>query len=261
MRVKAAGLKINEKVAFQDRVGSRPQTGVVVLSYDSLRKDFVLDWWRERADANHISKIVPEEFRPCMAKIALLSKLSCLLLFLTATMPPHWTKSWAQAGDKERGWKRSVVWLKQFVEGEGQLKGNEHGLVFFGSKRLLEDAAVAVEELGLVIFRHHSDMTEIPRKKSLKSWVDCGAQWLFTRKGIGAGVDFEVDRVVNVGLPDTMVEYAQQSSRGGSLSGSAVPTLVFEGTLEPDSSNGALEEAIVYGVDGDEMEGMDQAYM
>ncbi|KAI5778974.1 hypothetical protein DFH27DRAFT_465385, partial [Peziza echinospora] len=61
MRVKAAGLKINEKVAFQDRIGSRPQTGVVVLSYDSLRKDFVLDWLRERADANHISKIVVDE--------------------------------------------------------------------------------------------------------------------------------------------------------------------------------------------------------
>ncbi|KAI5804615.1 hypothetical protein DFH27DRAFT_644547 [Peziza echinospora] len=285
MRVKAAGLKINEKVAFQDRIGSRPQTGVVVLSYDSLRKDFVLDWLRERADANHISKIVvdechvvlsewvltigekqPEGFRPCMAKIALLSKLSCPLLFLTATMPPHWTKSWAQAHntlkeDKERGWKRSIVWLRQFVEGEGRLKGNEHGLVFFGSKGLLEDAAVAVEELGLVIFRHHSDMTEIARKKSLKSWVDCGARWLFATKGIGAGVDFEVDRVVNVGLPDTMVEYAQQSGRGGRSSGSAVATLVFEGTLEPESLNGAPEEATVYGVDGDEMEGMDQAYM
>ncbi|KAI5781393.1 hypothetical protein DFH27DRAFT_616766 [Peziza echinospora] len=43
MRVKAAGLMINEKMAFQNRIGSRPQTGVVLLSYNSLRKNFVLD--------------------------------------------------------------------------------------------------------------------------------------------------------------------------------------------------------------------------
>ncbi|KAI5781626.1 hypothetical protein DFH27DRAFT_639402 [Peziza echinospora] len=260
MRLKGVELKINGKVAFQGRMGSRPQSKVVVLSYDSLRKDLFLDWLTEKADADHISKIVVnryhvflsewvliigekllEGFRPCMAEIEMLSKLLCTLLFLMAMMPPHWNKSWAYTvglkierldihrsltyrtniihdvqhntpkGHKERGWKRSVVWLGESVEGEERLKGNEHGLVFFGSKRLLEYAAVAVEELGLVIFRHYSDITE--------------------------------------------------SGRGGRLSGSAVATLVFEGTLELESSNEALEEATIYVVDGDEIEGMDQAYM
>ena len=174
--------------------------------------------------------ITSSDWRPKLALLKNLRLLPCPIVLLTATLPPvregelatsmllpcatyirastvrpntQYYVSWCERGKAQETALAMCRRQQQLL-----LHRGEKGVVYCRSKQQCEELA---EALGCGCY-HASDME---RAERLKQWLLDGGLIVAT-SALGTGVDFPgIVYILHVGMPWSMIDYAQESGRGG----------------------------------------------
>lgn len=170
------------------------------------------------------------DWRPKLAKLKNLRLLPCPIVLLTATLPPVregelsgsmaiQAATYIRASTVRVNTRYFVSWCKQ---GEAQemavatcqrqlqrLKVDRlKGVVYCHSKAQCEAIA---EELDCGYY--HAGVVD--RAERLEGWLKEGG-WIVATSALGTGVDFPgIVFILHVGMPWSMIDFAQESGRGG----------------------------------------------
>jgi superfamily II DNA helicase RecQ len=170
------------------------------------------------------------DWRPKLAKLKNLRLLPCPILLLTATLPPVREAELAEsmliqcatyirAGTVRPNIRYLVSWCKRgeaqqtaLAIGQRRLRRlrdrREKGVVYCHGKAQCEAMA---EELGCGYY-HAGD---IDRAEQLETWLGEGGLIVAT-SALGTGVDYPgIVFILHVGMPWSMIDFAQESGRGG----------------------------------------------
>jgi superfamily II DNA helicase RecQ len=170
------------------------------------------------------------DWRPKLAKLKNLRLLPCPIVLLTATLPPvregelgssmlvqcatyirastvrlntRYLVSWCEGGKKQEMALAMCQRQQQRLGDRGQ-----KGVVYCRSKQQCEDMAAA---LGCAYY--HAGVPD--RAERLTRWLQKGGLMVAT-SALGTGVDFPgIVFILHVGMPWSMIDYAQESGRGG----------------------------------------------
>ena len=168
-------------------------------------------------------------WRPKLAKLRNLRVLPCLIVLLTATLPPVLEEdlgesilvrcaTYIRACTARPNIRYVVSWCERrrlqemtvymYRRQRRLLRGGKKGVVYCNSKAQCE--AIAAE---LECAYYHADLVD--RTNRLEVWVAEGGLIVAT-SALGTGVDFPgIMFVLHVGMPWSMIDYAQESRRGG----------------------------------------------
>ena len=107
-----------------------------------------------------------------------------------------------------------------------RMTGVEKGVVYCRSRGRCEAMAQAT---GCTA--HHSGMTEEARREAREGWArGVGGRWIAATSGLGTGVDIEgIVAVVHMEAPYGLVDFVQQTGRGGRRAGEVVESVVVVG--------------------------------
>ncbi|MBE3098262.1 MAG: DEAD/DEAH box helicase, partial [Planctomycetes bacterium] len=103
--------------------------------------------------------------------------------------------------------------------------GSDKGVVYCRSR----DECEAVAEAGGYA-AHHSGMTEEERTGAREAWAGgAGPRWIAATTGLGTGIDIQgVVAVLHLGAPYGLVDFAQQTGRGGRRDGESVYSAIVD---------------------------------
>lgn len=185
-------------------------------------------------------------YRSRLGELASLHRYGCPLVLLTATLPvvlEDWFRKQMLAQGavivRDRTTKLNCRYgVEQVQAGKGaveqrtvetvrrlgrRMTGKQKGVIYCRSKKQCEDLA---GELGCDF--HHSDMTEQRRREAREAWAAGGGhRWITATTGLGTGVDIEgIVAVVHMGQPYGLVDFIQQTGRGGRRRGEVVESVV-----------------------------------
>jgi superfamily II DNA helicase RecQ len=174
--------------------------------------------------------ITSSDWRPKLALLRNLRLLPCPIVLLTATLPPvregelatsmllpvatyirastvrpntRYYVSWC-----ERGKVQDTALAMCRRQQQLLLDRGEKGIVYCRYKQQCEDLAKALE----CAYYHAGD---VDRAERLGQWLMHGGLIVAT-SALGTGVDFPgIVYIVHVGMPWSMIDYAQESGRGG----------------------------------------------
>jgi superfamily II DNA helicase RecQ len=170
------------------------------------------------------------DWRPKLALLKNLRLLACPIVLLTATLPPvrenelgssmlvH-NATYIRASTVRPKTRYFVSWCQQdkiqetavaiCKRRQAQLqKKVQKGVVYCRSKRQCEELAEALE-----CAYYHAGVVD--RAERLQEWVERGGLIVAT-SALGTGVDFPgIVYILHVGMPWSMIDYAQESGRGG----------------------------------------------
>jgi superfamily II DNA or RNA helicase len=187
------------------------------------------------------------DWRPRLAALRNLRVLGCPIVLLTATLPPVFEQelnncmqircaTYIRASTVRSNIRYVVSWcsrgeiedmaLATCRRQQQRLNGGRKGVVYCSSK--LQCEAIA-KELGCGYY--HAG--EVDRADRLAEWAEHGG-FIVATSALGTGVDFPgVIFILHVGMPWSMIDYAQESGRGG-RAGETVDSviLVEEGEVE-----------------------------
>lgn len=132
-----------------------------------------------------------------------------------------------------------------------RMTGGQKGVIYCRSKAKCESLA---GELGCDF--HHSGMTEQARGEVRGAWAaGTGHRWITATSGLGTGIDIEgIVAVIHMEQPYGLVDFVQQTGRGGRRAGEVVTSVVIhdgravradEGAGFVDGLNRAEMEAFV----------------
>lgn len=197
-------------------------------------------------------------WRPKLAALRNLRVLRCPIVLLTATLPPvleqeldtsmqircatyirastvrpniRYLVSWCKRGESEE------MALGMCRRQQQRLDGGKKGVVYCSSKLQCETIA---KELGCGYY--HAG--EVDRADRLVEWAENGG-FIVATSALGTGVDFPgIVFILHVGMPWSMIDYAQESGRGG-RAGETVDSVIIveEGEVEYklDKNNGSID--------------------
>lgn len=97
------------------------------------------------------------------------------------------------------------------------------------------------EELGCGV--HHSGMTEKDRYEARTAWIEGRAsRWIVATTGLGTGVDIEgIVAVVHIEQPYGLVDFVQQTGRGGRRAGEVVKSIIiYDGRPQREDRHGSF---------------------
>ncbi|KAH6874264.1 P-loop containing nucleoside triphosphate hydrolase protein, partial [Thelonectria olida] len=116
--------------------------------------------------------------------------------------------------------KHTVDIIRQLGE---QMTGRQKGVIYCRSKGQCEAIA---EEIGCGF--HHSGMSEKDRHEARTAWADGrGNRWIVATTGLGTGIDIEgIVAVVHMERPYGLVDFVQQTGRGGRRAGEVVESII-----------------------------------
>ncbi|KAK2684833.1 hypothetical protein QWA68_016741 [Fusarium oxysporum] len=116
--------------------------------------------------------------------------------------------------------ERTVEVIRQLDRG---MTGHQKGVIYCRSKKQCEAIA---EEIGCGF--HHSGMSEKDRVEARSAWVDGRAsRWIAATTGLGTGIDIEgIVAVIHMEKPYGLVDFVQQTGRGGRRAGEVVKSIV-----------------------------------
>ncbi|KAI1516665.1 RecQ family helicase [Pyrenophora tritici-repentis] len=174
--------------------------------------------------------ITLSDWRPKLALLKNLRLLPCPIVLLTATLPPVregelatsmllpcatyirastvWPNTQYYVSWCERGKAQETALAMCRRQQQLLLHRGEKGVVYCRSKQQCEELA---EALRCACY-HASDIERVER---LKQWLLDGGLIVAT-SALGTGVDFPgIMYILHVGMPWSMIDYAQESGRGG----------------------------------------------
>ncbi|KFZ15842.1 hypothetical protein V501_02522 [Pseudogymnoascus sp. VKM F-4519 (FW-2642)] len=103
--------------------------------------------------------------------------------------------------------------------------GVERGIFYCRSRELAEEVAVALRGSGFDDSRHFHSTSE-GKDEALETWLEKGG-FISATDALGTGVDFPgIVYIVQVGVPYGLVDFAQESGRGG-RNGEAVTSIIL----------------------------------
>ncbi|PCD21222.1 hypothetical protein FGRA07_11749 [Fusarium graminearum] len=117
---------------------------------------------------------------------------------------------------------RTVQVTKQLDQ---DMTGHQKGIIYCRSKSQCEAMA---DEIGCG--SHHSGMSEQERHEARTAWTEgCGgSRWIAATTGLGTGIDIEgIVVVVHMEKPYGLVDFVQQTGRGGRRAGEVVRSVII----------------------------------
>jgi len=197
-------------------------------------------------DEAHLT-FTSSDWRTKLARLKDLRVLSCPFVLLTATLPPVLEEelgdsmcirnaTYIRASTVRPNIQYVVSWCKRGTERQTaieicqrqqrRLVGGLKGVIYCNSKADCESIA---DELSLLYY--HAGVVD--RSERLEAWLKRGGLIVAT-SALGTGVDFPgIVFILHVGLPWSMIDYAQESGRGG-RNGEVVSSIIVveEGQVE-----------------------------
>lgn len=135
--------------------------------------------------------------------------------------------------------KRTVEVIEQL---DAQLTGHQKGVIYCRSRGQCEAMA---EAIGCGV--HHSGMTEKDRYEARMAWIEGRAsRWIVATTGLGTGVDIAgIVAVVHVEQPYGLVDFVQQTGRGGRRAGEVVKSIIIhDGRPQREDRHGSFVDNI-----------------
>lgn len=203
-------------------------------------------------------------FRARLSELKSLHRYGCPLVLLTATLPvllEDWFRREMLARsakiirdrtaklncryrvEKTKPGTGLITHVVNTVRRLGLGMANQHkGVVYCKSKKQCEALA---EEMGCDF--HHSGMEDVERREARNSWASGrGSRWIAATTGLGTGIDIDgIVAIVHVDQPYGLVDFVQQTGRGGRRAGEVVDSVVVYNGRPPreDRHCGLVEEA------------------
>lgn len=191
-------------------------------------------------------------WRPKLALLKNLRLLGCPIVLMTATLPPVWehalessmlihNATYIRASTVRLNTRYFVSWCKPEQKEEmavtigsrrqAQLRElGLKGVVYCRSKTLCEDMAAA---LGCAFY--HAGVEDEEKAEKLERWEREGGLMVAT-SALGTGVDYPgIVYILHVGMPWSMIDYAQESGRGG-RAGEVVDSVILVGHGEVEQT-------------------------
>ncbi|KAF3769392.1 P-loop containing nucleoside triphosphate hydrolase protein [Cryphonectria parasitica EP155] len=186
-------------------------------------------------------------YRAQLGELKSLRRFGCPMVLLTATLLPvleSWFREEMLAQDavavRARITKANCRYRVELVQGgrgavqeqtveiaqqlRREMTGNQKGVVYC---RLRQQCTAVAEELGCSF--HHSGMSEEERRAACEAWAAGQGphRWITATTGLGTGVDIEgIVAVVHMELPYGLVDFVQQTGRGGRRAGEVVESVI-----------------------------------
>lgn len=211
---------------------------VVVVSGDVAGDSGFLNYAGMLSDKGLLRRVVVDEchliftssdWRPKLAKLRNLRVLSCPIVLLTATLPPVLEEAlgssmlvrcatYVRASTVRPNIRYFVSWCERGKALEAamamcrrqqqQLQDGKKGVIYCRSKAQCEDLA---EQLDCGYY--HAGVVD--RAERLERWLERGG-YIVATSALGTGVDFPgIVFILHVGMPWSMIDYCQESGRGG----------------------------------------------
>ncbi|KAK2684950.1 hypothetical protein QWA68_016472 [Fusarium oxysporum] len=190
--------------------------------------------------------IMDISYRAKLGELIGLRRFGCPIVLLTATLPvvlEDWFRGEMLAKSaivvRDRTVKLNCQYQVQQVKlGKGALEertvevirqldremtGRQKGVIYCRSKKQCEAIA---EEIGCGFY--YSGMSEKDRVEAQSAWIDGQAsRWIAATTGLGTGIDIEgIVAVVHMEKPYGLVDFVQQTGRGGRRAGEVVKSIV-----------------------------------
>ncbi|KAH6661461.1 hypothetical protein F5X68DRAFT_178705 [Plectosphaerella plurivora] len=186
-------------------------------------------------------------YRQKLEEVKSLRRFAVPVVMLTATLPvalEGWFREAMLAGDavvvRDRTTKLNCQYTVERVKpGPGavearvvalvgamsaRMSGDEKGVVYCRSKGQAEEVAEAIG-----CYAHHSGMEERVREDVRVRWAEgiAGSRWIAATSGLGTGIDVGgVVAVIHAERPWGLVDFIQQTGRGGRRAGEVVRSVV-----------------------------------
>lgn len=256
MRARELGIDCTEWKSDIDREERQRDARLVVVSADvavsegftvyveSIRARGLLE--RIFLDECH-TVITDVGYRERLGQLTSLHRFGCPLVMLTATLPismEAWFRERMLAQDAaiiraptmrvniryrvERvkpGRKAMEDGVIATVKGiEARMSPAQRGVIYCRSIQQCEAIAALVGCKA-----HHSKLTRDTRASVLQDWVDGreGRRWIAATTGLGTGVDIRgIVGVIHMGPPFGLVDFVQQTGRGGRQRGEVVDSVI-----------------------------------
>jgi superfamily II DNA helicase RecQ len=223
------------------------EVGEFVQYLDHLRRLGVLK--EIFVDESH-TLVLDVNYRDRLLRLVGLHYYDCAIIFLTATLP----------GFVERRLRQTMLIEEAAIIRASTVKGNIRYQV--QEIRKVRDVADAVEEMverlgarmtrdqkGVVYCRthteaetmaerlgcdfYHSGIGEAHRRQEiLERWMEgvSGQRWIVATTGLGTGIDIAgIVAVIHMGQPYGLVDFVQQTGRGGRRDGEVVDSVIIKG--------------------------------
>ncbi|SLM36305.1 recq family helicase [Lasallia pustulata] len=216
---------------------------------DSIRARGLLD--RIFVDECHTT-IMDVGYRRELVKLKGLHRYSCPVIWLTATLPvrlEQWFRSSMlairasiiRAPTVKRNIRYSVVRMERPKEVpdevgrvvgklRGRMKVDQKGVVYCRSHAMSETLA---GQLNCDFY--HGGMEEGKRQAVLARWIkgEEGQRWIVATTGLGTGIDIGgIVAIVHMEQPYGLVDFVQQTGRGGRRPGEVVESVIVMGPQE-----------------------------
>ncbi|KAH7233813.1 uncharacterized protein BKA55DRAFT_544304 [Fusarium redolens] len=226
-------------------------TSIVVVPFVAFMNDFVtraramgIDCIRFRSSMNAGREEVPQAARAAAANIH--RRMSHDHHGYSATELSLVQQVKAGGGTLE---ERTVEVIKQL---DRDRTGRQKGVIYCQSKRQCE---AIVDEIGCRF--HHSGMSEEDRHEARTAWVDGRInRWIAVTTGLGTGIDTEgIVAVVHMEKPYGLVDFVQQTGRGGRRAGEAQ----MEAFISTPGCQRAVVSAFMDGAAGETCKDVDGA--
>jgi superfamily II DNA helicase RecQ len=246
--------------------GQTNPAAVVAVSADVAGSSSFLSYAGMLSSKKLLRRVVVDEchliftssdWRPKLAKLKHLRVLACPIILLTATLPPvleevlgesmlvrcatyirastvrpniRYLVSWCERG------KAQEMALAICRRQQRLLRNGKKGVIYCRSKAQCEELA---EELDCGYY--HAGVVD--RAERLQAWLEEGG-FIVATSALGTGVDFPgIVLVVHVGMPWSMIDFAQESGRGG-RGGELVDSIIVVERAEVERRLQKEEESI-----------------
>jgi hypothetical protein len=139
---------------------------------------------------------------------------------------------------------------------EGRMEGSQRGVVYC---RSIKECEALARRAGCGYY--HGKLLSEERAAALQNWIDGrdGQRWIVATTGLGTGVDIQgVVGVIHMRQPYGMVDFAQQTGRGGRRKGEVVDSIIVTDGIAPwsdefgsdvDQENREAVDAFIHGTD------------
>lgn len=187
-------------------------------------------------------------YRAKLGELVGLRQFSCPIALLTATLPvvlEDWFRGEMLAKSaiivRDRTVKPNCRYeVQQVKPGRGaiedhtvevvkqldrEMTGHQKGVVYCRSKSQCEAIA---DEIGCGF--HHSGISEEERHEARAAWIEGGhtSRWITATTRLGTGIDIEgIVAVVHIEKPYGLVDFVQQTGRGGRRAGEVVRSVII----------------------------------
>ena len=248
---------------FQQREQPMRVAKMVVVSADMVDVEQFHDYVELLRDRSLLRRIFVDEahtvildasYRRDLERLKVLHQYDCPVVALTATLPgvmERWfrralllpTAPIIRTSTVKRNIRYQVVRVtntglkkgenlavqeevvRVILRLERTMSGDQKGVIYCRSKRACEALATT---LGVDFY--HGGMAEEARRTTLARWAqgEGGHRWIVATTGLGTGVDIAgIVSVVHMEQPYGLVDFVQQTGRGGRRDGEVVESVII----------------------------------